>query len=124
MLDFQVSFVDDRLDFVFPVIHVLELVRPAGQYVGQADLDFGTDAFDTRCHEERATDALLATATAARRRKENVRLQGRNILLDIARKRLGKTIERARGHMGHRLDAVAQAYVQVYRGKNAYRQQK
>ena len=115
--------VDDGLYFIFPVVHVLELVRPARQYVGQADLDFGADALDARSYEESSTDTLLATAAATRRRKEHIRLERSDILLDIARKRFGKPIEGTCGHVGHRLDAIAQTHVQVDCRKKARRQQ-
>ena len=105
------------------MIHILELVRPARQNVGEANLDFRADAFDTRGNEERTANTLLATATATRRRKEDVRLERSNILLDITRKRFRKAIERARGHVRHRLNAIAQTHVEVYRRKNARRQQ-
>ena len=115
--------VDNGLYFVFPVVHVLEFVGPARQNVGQANLDLGSDTFDTRSYQKGTTNALLATATAARRRKEHVRLERGNIFFDVARKRLGKAIKRTRRYMSHRLDAIAQAYVQVYRGKQARRQE-
>ena len=96
------------------MVHVLELVRPAGQDVGKANLDLGADAFDTGGDEEGSADSLLAATAATGGREEYVRLERGNVFLDIARERLGKAVERPRGHVGYRLDAVAKAYVQVY----------
>ena len=115
--------VDDRGNLGFPVVHILELIRPAGQDVGQANLDFRANAFDTGGHQERATNTLLAAVTAAGRSKEHIGLERSHVLFDVARKILGQAVERTRGHMGHRLDAITQADVQVYCGKTAGRKQ-
>ena len=104
----------DRGDLAFPVVHVLVRIRPAGQNVGKAYLDFCPDAFHARGHEERTADSLLASIAAAGRRQEHVRLEGSDILLDIGGKRFGKAVERARSHVRYGPNAIAQAHVQVY----------
>ena len=106
------------------MVHILELVRPSRQNVSKANLNFRTDAFDTGSHKESPTNRLLATVTAARRRKEHVRLERGDITLDIARKTLSKAIKRARRHMRHRLDAIAKTYTQIHRGLRSRNRQK